>query len=65
MIPGSKFRFKTLKPELLEAEPGDYDPVFYREKLVGAAESILSPLGWSRDDIEKKMSGTSKLRVMR
>ncbi|WP_436924710.1 DNA polymerase domain-containing protein [Halosimplex amylolyticum] len=33
--------------------PSDYDVDFYRERLVRAAESVLSPLGWDRGRIRQ------------
>ncbi|MDY6771318.1 MAG: DNA polymerase domain-containing protein, partial [Candidatus Nanohaloarchaea archaeon] len=36
-----------------------YDTAFYRSHLIRAAESILSPLGWDRDDIETYLSDTT------
>jgi DNA polymerase I len=33
------------------------DPAFYRERVVRAAASVLSPLGWHEDDIESHLSG--------
>lgn len=32
-----------------------YDADFYIEELVRAAESVLSPRGWCRDDIERHL----------
>lgn len=43
-----------------EAAQGDYDPDFYTQELVRAAESVLSPLGIDRDDIRRRMSSTSR-----
>ena len=34
----------------------DYDVGFYRDRLVRAAESVLSPVGWRQDDIETELS---------
>ena len=34
--------------------PG-YDPDYYERLLVRAAESVVSPLGWSRDDVRRHM----------
>ncbi len=33
----------------------EYDVWFYRELLVRAAASVLSPLGWRESDIEEKL----------
>lgn len=43
-----------------EAAQGDYDPDFYTQELVRAAESVLSPLGIDRDDIRRRMSSISR-----
>ncbi|MDZ7701210.1 MAG: type B DNA-directed DNA polymerase [Halobacteriales archaeon] len=32
-------------------EPSTYDPAFYDRELVRAAESVVSPLGWTREDV--------------
>ena len=34
-----------------------YDVAFYRDRLVRAAESVLSPLGWDADRIREHLSG--------
>lgn len=46
-----------------ETEQGNYDPDFYRKELIRAAESVLSPMGFDRDDILRRLSDreTSKL----
>lgn len=33
-----------------------YDEAFYRERLLRAAESVLSPLGWRQSDIESELA---------
>jgi len=35
-----------------------YDSSYYETKLVRTIESLLSPLGWDRMDIEQELSGT-------
>lgn len=40
-----------------EVEENDYDPEFYIEQLVRAAESVLSPLGMDHSDIKRRLSG--------
>ncbi|MEM4782004.1 MAG: DNA polymerase domain-containing protein, partial [Halalkalicoccus sp.] len=35
-----------------------YDASYYETQLVRAVESILSPLGWDRKDIRRKLNGT-------
>jgi DNA polymerase I len=34
----------------------DYDSAFYRERLLRAAESVLSPVGWRESDIESRLA---------
>jgi DNA polymerase I len=41
---------------LLSEEPARYDASFYRERLVRAATSVLSPLGWSREDVDAALA---------
>lgn len=46
-----------------EAEEGDYDPEFYRTKLIRACESILSPLDWDRDMIREQLNPSKKVKI--
>ncbi|MDS0301191.1 type B DNA-directed DNA polymerase [Halogeometricum sp. S1BR25-6] len=41
---------------LASENPTTYDPAFYRTQLLRAAESVLSPLGWRRRQIEAEVS---------
>jgi len=41
---------------LLSEEPDEYDVAFYCDELVRLAESILSPLGWKREEIDEYLS---------
>lgn len=43
---------------LAHEEVEAYDPDYYETELVRAVESVLSPLGWTRSDIRRKLSGT-------
>jgi len=36
--------------------PDSYDEAFYRERLLRATESVLSPLGWRQSDIESYLA---------
>ncbi|WP_245800144.1 DNA polymerase domain-containing protein [Haladaptatus litoreus] len=46
---------------LLASEgPDEYDVGFYRELLVRAAASVLSPLGWRESDIEQELEQYSE-----
>ncbi|MFB6282624.1 MAG: type B DNA-directed DNA polymerase [Halobacteria archaeon] len=40
-----------------------YDPEYYRELLVRAAESVLSPLGWKRDRIKRYLDETRESKL--
>ncbi|GAA5062608.1 DNA polymerase domain-containing protein [Haladaptatus pallidirubidus] len=40
---------------LASEELGEYDTEFYRELLVRAAASVLSPMGWRESDIEEEL----------
>ena len=42
-----------------------YDPAFYRQQLVRATESVLSPLGWRREDIEDELSNHDRTTLSR
>ncbi|WP_227356355.1 type B DNA-directed DNA polymerase [Haladaptatus salinisoli] len=44
-------------------EPTEYDVEFYRELLVRAATSVLSPLGWRESDIDRKLSTYSEFSL--
>jgi DNA polymerase I len=39
-------------------DPDTYDTAFYRDQLIRAAESILAPLGWERQEIRAAISET-------
>ena len=39
-----------------EIEP--YNPSYYETELVGAVESVLSPLGWVRTEIQREIAET-------
>ena len=40
-----------------------YDPSYYETQLVRAAESILSPVGWEREDIRRALAETQDYRL--
>ena len=40
-----------------------YDSSYYETWLVRAVESILSPVGWDRTDIRRKLSKTRELDI--
>ncbi|MFB6165288.1 MAG: type B DNA-directed DNA polymerase [Haloarculaceae archaeon] len=42
--------------QLVREDPEIYDASFYSEKLIRAAESVLSPLGWRQNDIEQYLA---------
>ncbi|SDY53110.1 hypothetical protein SAMN04487946_12044 [Halobellus clavatus] len=43
---------------LAHEEFESYDPSYYETQLVRAVESVLSPLGWDRNDIRRELNGT-------
>jgi DNA polymerase I len=43
---------------LAHEEVESYDASYYETQLVRAVESILSPLGWNRNDIRRELNGT-------
>ncbi|MFB6114320.1 MAG: type B DNA-directed DNA polymerase [Halodesulfurarchaeum sp.] len=45
---------------LAHEDPDTYDAAFYRERAIRAAEAVVSPLGWRRDDIREALSGTER-----
>jgi DNA polymerase I len=48
----------------LPHEPGDgYDTTFYREQLLRAAESVLSPIGWRQTDIEATLADRAETTI--
>jgi DNA polymerase I len=48
---------------LAHEAPDDYDAEFYAELLVRAAESVLSPLGWRRERIERHLADRTDARL--
>ncbi|MFB6124922.1 MAG: type B DNA-directed DNA polymerase [Halanaeroarchaeum sp.] len=40
-------------------DPDTYDPTFYRDRAIRAAESVVSPLGWDREAIREYLAETS------
>ncbi len=47
----------------LEFEEKRYDQSFYRERLVDAAYTVLSPFGYSEEEVEAKSSGEERLTI--
>jgi len=41
---------------LLHEDPSQYDATFYRDQLCRAAESVLAPAGFRREDIEEQLA---------
>ncbi len=44
-------------------ELNEYDVGFYRELLVRAAASVVSPLGWRESDIEQFLSSHDEISL--
>jgi len=49
---------------LVHEDPDRYDARYYRTSLIRAIESILSPLGWDRVDISKRLSGRTESTII-
>ena len=49
---------------LASEELDEYDIGFYRELLVRAAASVLSPLGWRESDIEEELGQYTESSLM-
>jgi DNA polymerase I len=43
---------------LAHEEVESYDASYYETQLVRAVESVLSPLGWDRTEIQQQLAGT-------
>jgi DNA polymerase I len=69
--PGQDVRYVVVDDEkssrervVLAHEAGeDYDPHYYETQLIRAIGSILSPLGWDREDIERHLDGTDEVTI--
>jgi DNA polymerase I len=48
---------------LAHEEIESYDPSYYEAQLVGAVESLLSPLGWDRSKIRLELAGTRMTKL--
>ena len=48
---------------LAHEETDQYDPSYYETQLVRAVESVVSPLGWSRSDIRRRLAKTRTTKI--
>jgi len=48
---------------LAHEETDQYDPSYYESQLVRAVESVVSPLGWSRSDIRRRLAKTRTTKI--
>ena len=48
---------------LAHEEIKSYDASYYETQLVRTIESVLSPLGWDRTDIQQELSGTREPEI--
>ncbi|WP_408960742.1 type B DNA-directed DNA polymerase [Natrinema sp. 74] len=48
---------------LAHEETDQYDPSYYETQLVRAVESIISPLGWDRSDIRRRLAKTRTTKI--
>ncbi len=49
--------------QLAHEDPDTYDPEFYRDRAIRAAEAVLSPLGYRREAIAAELADTSPTRL--
>jgi len=49
---------------LVHEEIESYDPSYYETELIRAVESVVSPLGWDRSDIQRELGGIQTTRLM-
>ncbi|MFD1589438.1 type B DNA-directed DNA polymerase [Halorientalis brevis] len=71
--PGEHVRYVVVDDEkssrdrvtLAAESPTDYDPAFYADLLVRAAESVLSPVGWRRADVREYLAETTEATLAR
>jgi DNA polymerase I len=69
--PGQRVRYVVVDDDadsadrvrLAHESPGRYDADCYADRLVRAAESVLSPLGWDESRIRRRLSGTRDARL--
>jgi DNA polymerase I len=69
--PGQRVRYVVVDDDADSADrvrlaheaPGRYDVDCYAERLVRAAASLLSPLGWDESRIHRRLSGTRDARL--
>jgi DNA polymerase I len=50
-------RQDAMRVRLAHESPSEYDAEFYRELVIRAAESVVSPLGWGRKDLTRHFAG--------
>jgi len=50
-------RRDAMRVRLAHESPSAYDAEFYRELVVRAAESVVSPLGWGREELTRHLTG--------
>lgn len=49
--------------QLAHESPARYDTEFYGDRLIRAAESVCSPLGWRQDKIETYLSASQDMSL--
>ncbi|MFQ3295355.1 MAG: DNA polymerase I [Halobacteriales archaeon] len=50
---------------LAHEEVESYDASYYETQLVRTVESVLSPLGWDRTEIQQELAGARETRTRR
>jgi DNA polymerase I len=48
---------------LAHEEVETYDASYYETQLIRAVESVLSPIGWNRDDIRRQLGETRVIGI--
>jgi DNA polymerase I len=48
---------------LFHEEIGSYDASYYEIQIVRAVESVLSPLGWDRTEIQREIAETRETNL--
>jgi DNA polymerase I len=69
--PGQNIRYVVVDDETQSRErvalsyedPDTYDPEFYADQLIRAAESVVSPLGWRESDIREYVADRTDARI--
>ena len=56
-------RHSSARVQLAHESPTTYDPAYYTELALRAAQSVVAPLGWDRGRLERSLEGTTVQRL--